>query len=60
MVQVNDAEMCHVRKKSGSWKLKAKSLVYEIFPYVNFVFYLGDGNMSLESWWVEYVTINVL
>lgn len=41
-------------------KLKAKSLVYEIFPYMNFVFYLGDGNTSLESLWVEYITINVL
>lgn len=41
-------------------KLKAKSLVYEIFPYMNFVSYMGDGNMSLESLWVEYITINVL
>lgn len=46
VVRVNDVEMYHVYEESVSSKLKAKSLVYEIFPYMNFVFYLGDGHMS--------------
>jgi len=50
--------MC-VKKSVCILKLKAKSLVYEIFPYMNFVFYLGDGNTCLESLGVEYVTITV-
>lgn len=60
MVQASDVEMCHVMKNVCKLKLKAKSLVYEIFPYMNFVSYLGDGNTSLESLWVEYITITIL
>lgn len=54
------AELCHVLAQVCIWKLTAKSLGYEIFPYMNFIFDLGDGNMSLGSLWLEYITVNAL
>lgn len=57
VVQVNDAEMCHVHEKSVSSKLKAKSLVYEI-SHIWVLYFIWE--MAARVLWEEYITINIL